>query len=245
MATATPAIECAGLVRRYGARTALADVGFTITAGSAVALIGVNGAGKTTLLRGLLDLGRLDAGTVQIFGRPHLQPAARAALAYLPERLEPPAFARGDEWLRHLLALHGRACDPAAAAAEAAALELDPAALHAPLRTYSKGMAQKLGLIACILTGAPLLVLDEPLSGLDPHARALFRRRLLALKAAGTTLFFSTHDLADAAQICDRLLLLHAGRLVFDGGPAALCEAHGADTLEAAFLACIAAALPA
>jgi ABC-2 type transport system ATP-binding protein len=113
-----------------------------------------------------------------------------------------------------------------------------PAASPSP-GEYSKGMAQKLGLVAAILPRTPLLVLDEPMSGLDPKARALVKRRLGELHAGGTTLFFSTHLLADVEVLCDRIALLHGGRIAFAGPPAELLVQYGCATLEDAFLAAI------
>jgi ABC-2 type transport system ATP-binding protein len=120
-----------------------------------------------------------------------------------------------------------------------AAFELEPTVLDAPVRTSSKGMTQKLGLAACLLARKALYVLDEPASGLDPKARALFKDRLAALRPAGATVFFTSHALADVEEICDRLAVLHAGRVVFAGTPGALRAATGAASLEAAFLRCI------
>lgn len=232
-------LELTAVSKRFGARAVLDQVSLEVARGEALGLIGLNGAGKTTLIRGLLDLGRIDSGHISIAGRAHTVPHARAQLAYLPEHFNPPWFATGLELLRHLTALHGCRFDAAAAAAEAAALDLAEEALIRPARDYSKGMAQKLGLIAAILPGCPLLILDEPMSGLDPKARALVKQRLLALRAAGTTLFFSTHLLADVEMLCDRVAILHAGRIVWQGTPAALTAHFGAVDLETAFLAAI------
>lgn len=229
-------LELHGLCKRYGARRVLDDVSLRVAPGEAVALLGVNGAGKTTLLRALLDLVRLDAGSIRIAGHAHTATAARAALGYLGERFHPPAFATGSEFLRHLLALDGLAFDADRARIEADALELEAAALATPLGTWSKGMAQKLGLIACILAAKPLLVLDEPMSGLDPRARALIKARLRALNEAGTTLLFSSHLLADVDALAARVAVLHQGRLVFDGAPSRLVAEQGVASLEAAFL---------
>lgn len=236
----SPALAFRGVGKSFGSHRVLADVTFDVACGEALALVGVNGAGKTTLLRALFDLSRPDEGSIAVFGRPAHESDARAHLSYLAERFNPPGFASGLELLRYLLALHGQVLDGAAAAAEAVALDLDPAALARPAREYSKGMAQKLGLIACILAARPLVVLDEPMSGLDPRARALFKRRLAALRAAGVSLFFSTHLLADVEALCDRIAVLDGGRVVFVGAPAALLERAGADNLEDAFLSCIA-----
>jgi len=231
------ALALAGVAKDYGSRRVLEHIDYTLEAGQAVALAGVNSAGKTTLLRGVLDLVHLSRGTVSIFGRDWRATAARSAVGYLPERFVPAPFATGSEVLRHLLALHGVRYDAARAADEAAALDLAPTALARPTREYSKGMAQKLGLLACILAGRRLLILDEPLSGLDPRARMRIKERLGRLKATGVTLFYSTHLLADVEELCDRIAILDGGRIVFDDPPAALQRSAPGASLEAAFLA--------
>lgn len=230
------ALEFRAVAKSFAGQQVLEDVNFELASGEALGLIGVNGAGKTTLLRALLDLARPDSGTIKVFDTPSHDPSARAHLSYLAERFNPPGFVTGNELLRYLLALHGQTLVIADAQAEAVALDLEPAALARPVREYSKGMTQKLGLIACILARRSLLVLDEPMSGLDPRARALFKRRLLAQKALGTTLFFSTHLLVDVEALCDRIVVLDHAHLVFVGTPAVFLERYAADNLEDAFL---------
>ena len=210
------ALKLTSVHQRYRRQPVLRDISFELESGAATALLGVNGAGKSTLIRAVLDLIHIDAGCIDIFGVDHRTPAARAPLAYLGERFLPPHAARGREVLELLCRLHGVPCDPQRAAAECVALQLDPAVLERPAREYSKGTMQKLGLVACLLAGRPLLLLDEPMSGLDPVAHALIRDRLQALRDAGTTLLFSTHALGDLAPLCNRVLVLHAGALVFD-----------------------------
>ncbi len=231
------ALSVVGVCKRYASTVALAEVSFVLAPGSATALLGVNGAGKSTLIRAVLDLVGLDAGAIEIHDVPHHRAAARVPLAYLGERFLPPHAARGREVLQLLCDLHGVVLDARCVAAECVALELDPAALERPAREYSKGMLQKLGLIACLLAARPLLVLDEPMSGLDVQAHALIRARLAALRAAGTTLFFSTHDFRDVALLCGHALVLRAGHLVFDGSVADLAARDPDGDLERAFLA--------
>jgi ABC-2 type transport system ATP-binding protein len=125
-----------------------------------------------------------------------------------------------------------------------AALDLDPSALSRPARAYSKGMTQKLGLAACFLARPDLYVLDEPMSGLDPRARACLKDLLAAERARGATLFFTTHALADIESVCDRLAVLHRGVPYFSGAPRALCDHYSEHTLERAFLRCIEAPSP-
>ena len=228
--------------KAYAGARALDEFSLEVGRAEFVALVGVNGAGKTTLLKCLLDFCDADRGAIEIFGRPHRQTAARAPLAYLPERFNPPFFLTGREFLRYMMGLYGEPYDEGRAARMFSALDLDPAALVRPARTYSKGMTQKLGIAACLLSGKALFILDEPAGGLDPKARALFKNELRALRASGGTVFFTSHSLADVAELCDRMVVLHGGTLRYAGTPAGLTQRHGGADLESAFLNCIGAA---
>ncbi|MBI4695174.1 MAG: ABC transporter ATP-binding protein [Gammaproteobacteria bacterium] len=233
------ALEVRDLTKRYGRALALDAVSLTLDIGASTALIGVNGAGKSTLFRCLLDLQGIDAGVVRILGTDHREPRARVPLAWLPERFVPPAYATGREVLAQLCDLHGVAYHEDAALAECRALDLAAEALTSRTGTYSKGMAQKLGLIACLLAQRPLLLLDEPMSGLDPLAHELFRRRLARLKETGTTLFFSTHALADAQALCESLVWLDAGRVRYAGPVSALAGTVPTGILSDAFISAV------
>ena len=232
----TAAFRAEGLVKRFGARRALDSVGMEVAPGAAMGLVGANGAGKTTFIKCALDLCAADAGRVEIFGLDSRQAKARARLAYVPERFVPPFYLLGREFLAMTLELAGETFERARAQALAAELELDPQALDRPVRQLSKGMTQKLGLAACFLLQRDLYVLDEPMSGLDPKARARVKDRLFTLRENGGTLFFTSHALADVEEICDRIAILHAGRIAYLGVPRDLLDATGAPTLERAFL---------
>ena len=233
------AIEFAAVSKRLGRRPVLKDLSLEVGAGEIFGLVGTNGAGKTTCIRCLLDLCHVDAGRIDIFGRPAGDPASRRPLAYLPERFMPPRHVLGREFLDFMVKMHGVVAEPDRVRAVLAALDLAPSALDEPTRDYSKGMAQKLGLAACFLADKPLLVFDEPMSGLDPKARVLARLYLSALRAGGATVFFSTHLLADAAGLCDRMGVLHDGAMRFVGSPSRLRERYPAATFEESWLACI------
>ena len=226
--------------KSYGAAAALHGITFDVRQGEFFGLAGENGAGKTTLIKCMLDLSTIDGGRIEIFDTGHGEPGSRARLAFLPERFSPPYYLSGRDFLRYLLALHRTGHDESRSARILAGLDLAPAALDRPARTYSKGMTQKLGLAACLLSGKELLVLDEPMSGLDPKARALFKRQLRELRAAGRTVLITSHALADVEELCDRMAILHQGQLRFAGTPDELRQAFGARDLEEAFLACIA-----
>jgi len=233
------AVRIDHLAKRYGRRLALDDVGLTIARGEAFGLVGANGAGKTTLIRCLLDLTAPDAGSISIFGVPSRNAAARARLAYLPERFVPPHYLTGEEFLRTLAALAGVSYDPARAGNLISELELERDALAKPVRALSKGMTQKLGLAGCLLPERDLYVLDEPLSGLDPAARIAVKGALARLSAEGRTLFFTSHVLADVDELCSSLAVLERAKLRFRGSPQALRERYGEASLERAFLRCI------
>ena len=239
------AIEFTDVTKRYGSAVALERFTLRVAEGECIALAGVNGAGKTTLLKCLLDLVSLDGGRVEIFGLDHGATAARAPVVFLPERFVPPYYLTGRDFLTYMAKLDNRNFQLDRVLALFQALDLERAALDKPVRLLSKGMTQKLGLAACLLSEKRLYILDEPLSGLDPRARARVKAEIMALKRSGKTLFFTSHALADIEELADTLAVLHHQRLKFHGTPQAFRQRYGRDSaadLESAFLNCIEAA---
>lgn len=235
------AFHFANLTKQYGKTPVLKGIDLDIRRGEFFGLVGMNGAGKTTLIKCLLDFCDIGGGTIEILGTSHRQTAAREHLAFLPERFMPPYYLTGADFLRYMTKLNRRSYDAAEVEATLHALDLDLSALSRPVRAYSKGMTQKLGLAACFLSRKAIYLLDEPMSGLDPKARALLKRYLRGLHEQGATLFFSSHSLADVEEICDRMAILHEGTLQFTGTPAECRAQFAADTLEQAYLNCISA----
>ncbi len=236
------AIQFTDVTKRYGPTIALDGFSLRVAEGECIALAGVNGAGKTTLLKCLLDLVSLDGGRVEIFGVDHGETAARAPIAFLPERFVPPYYLTGRDFLTYMAQLDGRAFYPGRVVALFEALDLELAALDKPVRSLSKGMTQKLGLAACLLSDKRLYILDEPLSGLDPRARARVKAEIITLKRAGKTVFFTSHALADIEELADILAVLHNQLLKFHGTPGELKQRYAGGSamdLEAAFLNCI------
>lgn len=225
--------------KNYGRQAVLQEINLEIAAGMTFGLVGINGAGKTTLIKCLLDFCHVDDGRIEIFGIRHTDSRARARLAFLPERFMPPYFLTGRDFLNYMLTLDARAAGEDRVRAMFAALDLEAAALDKPVRSYSKGMTQKLGLAACLLAESDLLILDEPMSGLDPLARARVKQLLRNLRERGRTLFFTSHALSDVEEICEQMVVLHHGRLRFSGSPRALMHSYAGDSMEQAFLECI------
>lgn len=233
------ALRFAQVTKHYGGVAALNDLSLEVRRGGFFGLVGENGAGKTTMIKCLLDFCHFDGGAIDIFNTPHRATASRARLAYLPERFNPPFYLTGRDFVRYMLELYRAPYDEAQVARLFGALDLDLSTLDRPARAYSKGMTQKLGLAACLLSGKDLYVLDEPAGGLDPKARALLKAELKALHRAGHTVFFTSHALTDVAELCDHMAVLHAGRLRFAGPPGELLRRFGTPDLERAYLACL------
>src|SRR2546425_1621015 len=234
-----PLVRFRAVNKSFGRARVLRGIDFDVPAGECVGLAGLNGAGKTTLIKCLLDFCDLDSGAIEIHRTAHRRPQARARLAFLPERFTAPYFLTGGEFIAMMLHLFGCRYEEERVCAMFAALDLDFAALDKPVRAYSKGMTQKLGLAACFLSQRDLYVLDEPMSGLDPKARARAKYLLLNLKSEGRTLLFTSHSLADVEEVCDRVTVLHGGTIAYAGAPRGLRELHGESSLERAFLKCI------
>jgi len=213
----------------------------TVAKGEFKGLIGVNGAGKTTLIKCLLDFCEVTSGNIEIFGTTHTNKEARRRLVFLPERFVPPYYLTGKDFLVYMAELHGVEYNSRKVTDLFAILDLELSALSKPVRDFSKGMAQKLGLAACLMSEKDLMVLDEPMSGLDPKARAYLKQHLIELKQGGKTIFFSTHMLADIEVLCDRVSILHDGHIRFAGTVEECTDKFKADNLEQAYLACVGA----
>ncbi len=225
--------------KSYGTHQVLDQISFALNPGEIFGLVGLNGAGKTTLIKMLLDLAKPDHGQARMFGTPCTEVAARARVSYLPEKFTPSRYLKGAEHLALALSYYGKKLDRTKAADLAVKLDLDPAVLTRKVGSYSKGMGQKLGLIGAFMVDQPFMILDEPMSGLDPRARIKLKDTMLEAKRAGKTLFFSSHILSDIDEICDRIGIIHNSKLVYLGTAAAFKPTFKQETLERAFLAAI------
>ncbi|MDB2682946.1 ABC transporter ATP-binding protein [Alphaproteobacteria bacterium] len=221
----------------YGAAPVVNEISLDIAQGETFGLIGLNGAGKTTLIKAILGLRGQEQGEISVLGRSSSNKSARENLAFLPERFEPPWFLSGVEFVKFSQKMYRQPFSEKKVYEMAESLALDTKALKRRVQTYSKGMRQKLGLIATLLTQCNLLVLDEPMSGLDPRARNLVKKMLVDHGAQkDRTIFLSSHILADMDEICDRVCVLDEGIIKFVGTPKQMKAETKAENLEQSFL---------
>jgi ABC-2 type transport system ATP-binding protein len=212
----SPAVWCSGLRKRYGRRTAVDDVSFTVARGEVLGLLGPNGAGKTSVIKMLLGLVRPDAGEVLLLGRPSSDPRSRSAVGYLPELF------RYQPWLTaaEVLDLHVQlARVPVSPSERRECLALVGLGDRTGDRVggFSKGMQQRLGLAVALVARPELVVLDEPTSALDPLGRVDVRDLVLSLKARGVAVLLNSHLIGEVERVCDRVVILDQGRVAASG----------------------------
>jgi ABC-2 type transport system ATP-binding protein len=235
-------ISCEGLTKRFGPAIAVNGLDLAVSSGQVYGFLGPNGAGKTTTIRMLLGLIAPSAGQIRLLGRRLPDPRA---VAQAGSMIEEPAFY---PWMTgrvnlEVLGATGGGCGPGEAARVLHLAGLADVAAR-KVKTYSQGMRQRLGIAAAMLGRPPLLIIDEPTNGLDPAGIREIRGLLRGLAAEGTTVFLSSHLLAEVEQVCDRVAVIVGGRLVEEGAPAMLgairrrvrVEVGAADTEVAARL---------
>jgi ABC-2 type transport system ATP-binding protein len=217
MTTAPPIIETRGLTKRFGSRTAVSDINLTVPAGCAFGFLGHNGAGKTTLIRMLVSLTRPSAGVIRIGGQ-SLAGHREQVLARVGAIIEEPRFhphLTGRENLQVIAAARG----------PQARQRIEPALERAGINdrgndrvgTYSQGMRQRLGIARCLLADPRLVILDEPMNGLDPGGILELRGLIADLVAEGRTVFVSSHLLDEIEKTCHAAAVIDQGRLIAQG----------------------------
>ncbi len=227
-------LEVKSLSKNFSKKEILENISFEIKEKEVFGLIGINGAGKSTLMKIILDLLKIDSGEVEIFGKKSIYKESREKVFYLPEKFYPSIHLTGREFCA--LACFNKKIKKEDLKFWAKKLDLDDKMLDQKITKYSKGMAQKLGLISMFLSDAKLLILDEPMSGLDPHIRISLKESLKAYTKKGNTIFFSSHILSDIDEICDRIGVLHQKKLNFIGTSQDFKKQHKSDNLEKGFL---------
>ena len=212
-----PVLKLDGVTKRFGDVLAVDAISFLIPPGTIYGFIGPNGAGKTTTIRMIMSIIYPDAGTITIFGDPNAE-AVKDRLGYLPEEKGLYKKMKAGEIMAYFGRLKGM---PARDARRKAADLLTRYGLgdwvDRKCETLSKGMSQKVQILATMIHDPDMVILDEPFSGLDPVNRDLMRDVIVQMKREGRTVIFSTHVMEQAEQICDSILMINKGKKVLDG----------------------------
>jgi ABC-2 type transport system ATP-binding protein len=230
-------VEYASAEFQKNNKVALLGLDLEVQAGEVFGFLGPNGAGKTTTMNVLLGFVQPTSGSASLFGIDVRQPIARQRIGYLPELTYYYKFLTAEELLRFYAKVFGLSRSETDQRIEKliALVELGHAAKR-PIKTYSKGMQQRVGLAQALINNPDLLILDEPTSGLDPLGRMKVREIIQRLKNEGKTVFFSSHEMGEVETVCDRVAILHQGALKAEGRVADLVAQHDVDNLEQAFL---------
>ena len=217
-------------------KVAVRSLNLRVGQGEVFGFLGPNGAGKTSTMNVLLGFVPPTSGTARIFGVDVREPIARQRIGYLPEQTYYYKFLTAEELLRFYAGIFGISKSETERRLDAVLklVELDHARKR-QIKTYSKGMQQRVGLAQALLNNPDLLILDEPTSGLDPIGRMKVREIIQRLKSEGKTVFFSSHELGEVETVCDRVAILHQGELKTEGRVSDLLREHGTN-LEQLFL---------
>jgi ABC-2 type transport system ATP-binding protein len=224
------AVALRAVTKTFGAHPAVDNLDLIVPKGSVYGFIGPNGSGKTTTLRMIMRILHPDKGEIEVLGERN-QDAATDRVGYLPEERGLYKQMKVRDVLAYYAELKGVRRCRAAIDSWLARLGLSEWADKQVL-ALSKGMAQKVQFIAAIVTHPELVLLDEPFSGLDPVNMDVLREAILSLRREGTTVIFSTHDMAVAEKMCDSVFMIYRGRKVLDGTLQSVLDFHGADTIR-------------
>jgi ABC-2 type transport system ATP-binding protein len=219
------ALVAEDLSRSYGDTTALDGVSLAVARGEVFALIGPNGAGKTTLVRALTGTTTPDSGTVSVFGSPP-DAVDENRIALLPQAFSPPERLTGRELLEYYAGLYDHS-RPVEDVLSEIGMAADAEGWY---ETLSGGQQRRICVGSALVNDPDLLFLDEPTTGIDPAGRRDLRDLIADLADGGTTVFLTTHDMAEAEALADRVGLLADGRLVEVGSPEALVADHGGES---------------
>lgn len=216
--TEEPILEASGLVKKFGSLAALRGIDLRLSPGDSLAVFGPNGAGKTTLSKLLTTSLKPTSGTIRIAGRDprRYERETKRILGVISHQTFLYDDLTAAENLRFFAALYGVA-DPRARSDELLASVRLTERSDDPVRTFSRGMQQRLALARCLIHDPQVVFLDEPFTGLDPHAAALLRATLETLRHEGRTIFLVTHNLAEGLELCERWMILARGRIVAEG----------------------------
>lgn len=220
-------IECSHLTKTYSSQRVLNDLSFNVPKGTVYGLLGPNGSGKTTFMRTAIGVARPDSGVVRILGKPIEQKSA-SSIGYMPEERGLYKQMRVIDVLVFMGRLKGISQPKQVATGWLEKLGLGDCSSRT-VEALSKGMARRIQLIAAMISNPPLLILDEPFSGLDPVTSESIIELILSRKESGTTILLSTHEMEIAERVCDKILMLSAGQAILEGSVQSIRETYCQD----------------
>lgn len=231
-------LEIRNLKKAFNHKPVLQGVSLMVKRGDICGFIGHNGAGKSTTFRCIMGFAFPDSGDILFEGRPVGTPAFRRVVGFLPEINQMPLSLTAEEYLRYAYGFSGRVD-------RAVRMQIDELLRNVGLdetrgklvRTFSKGMKQRLGIAQAIIHKPQLMILDEPFSGLDPVGKDCLLELLRRQHRTGTTIFFSSHNLSEVQDLCSVIAVIHCGRVSYQGDADGFVAHYGAANLEQAFLA--------
>jgi ABC-2 type transport system ATP-binding protein len=222
------------VTKKFGASTAVDNVSYTIQKGESFALLGPNGAGKTTIVRMLLDFIKPSSGSIKINGLPASVPESRKHIGYIAEQHKIPPYLSGFEYLSRHASLIGLSRKDAAKEVDRV---LEIVSMKGPEKkksaAYSNGMKQRIGLGAALLGQPTLLILDEPITGLDPVGIRDVRKILETLRGRGVTVILNSHLLSEVEKTCETAAIMYKGKILIKDAIDAIMKDH--ETLEDVF----------
>jgi ABC-2 type transport system ATP-binding protein len=224
------AVEIEHVTKTFGSHKAVDDLSLRVPSGSVYGFIGPNGSGKTTTLRMIMRILHPDSGHIIVLGE-EVQGAANDRVGYLPEERGLYKQMKVRDLLKFYSELKGHRTTRQEIDEWMSRMKLDGWA-DKKVETLSKGMSQKVQFIATVIHKPQLVLLDEPFSGLDPVNAEVLREMVLELRRQGTTVIFSTHDMAVAEKMCDSIFMIYKGKKVLDGTLRQIQEEHGRDVIH-------------
>lgn len=234
------AIEVTSVIKDYGTKKKIArvvnNVSFSVKKGSVFGFIGPNGAGKTSTIKMIVGLSHPTEGSITLLGGSPSSPSVQKKIGFMPESPQFYQYLTGEEFLLMVADLFNLPHKEAKVKAILEEVDLTHGA-HKRIRAYSKGMLQRLGLAQAMINEPELLLLDEPLDGLDPLGRAEVKKIINTLKEKGKTIFINTHILGDVEEVCDTVAIIDKGELIALGSPEEISK--GYKDLEDAFVTMI------
>ncbi len=235
--TSNYALSVVDLFKSYNDKLVIDGANLSLAKGKIHCLVGLNGQGKTSLIKCVLDLCSFDSGNINIFGKLSSNHESRSLVSYLPEKFSPSPDIKGIEFLKFSLSLNSKKIDLHNLDDLCNMFSLDQEALNRKVSTYSKGMVQKLGLISTFLVDAELVILDEPMSGLDVQSRRGLKSLMTQSSVSRKrTIFFTSHILSDVEEICDEVSILHKCKIRYSGSVRGFYTSGKDDNMEECFL---------